>query len=203
IAALSVLLLIPTAFIAALIDDRANTQEEAIKEVSAKWGETQTIAGPLLSVPYKKYITNKEGSVEEVIVYAHFLPDELNINGEVFPSELTRDIYEVVVYNTELKIDGKFSRPDFSDWDIAAGNIVWADAFVTLGIPDMKGVSESIALKWNGADYQFNPGVKSGDVVASGVSIKVPVSGANNSFSLELNLNGSRELNFAPLGRET
>jgi len=203
IAVLTVLLLIPTAFIAALIQDRANTQEEAIAEVSSKWGAEQTITGPLLTVPYKKFITKDEGGVEEVIEYAHFLPDELNINGEVFPEVLTRDIYEVVVYNAKLKIDGRFSPLNFDNWDISAGNIIWADAFVSLGIPDMKGVGEAIALNWNGSNYEFNPGIKSNDVVESGVSIKVPVGNADNSFSLELNLNGSQELNVIPLGRET
>jgi len=203
VAGLTILLLIPTAFIAALIQDRANTQKEAITEVGAKWGAEQTITGPFLTVPYKKFITNKEGGSEEIIAYAHFLPDELNITGEVMPEVLTRDIYEVVVYNTKLKIDGKIPQPNFSDWDVPAGNIIWADAFVSLGIVDMKGVGENIALNWNGSNYEFNPGITSNDVVDSGVSIKVPATGLSNTFSLELNLNGSQGLNFVPLGRET
>jgi len=40
-------------------------------------------------------------------------------------------------------------------------------------------------------------------VVDSGVSVKVPATGLSNTFSLELNLNGSQGLNFIPLGRET
>lgn len=40
------LLLIPTAMIKNLIAERETTQNQAIQEVSSKWGETQTMSGP-------------------------------------------------------------------------------------------------------------------------------------------------------------
>lgn len=202
-AVLSVLLLIPTVFIMVLIEDRANTQEQAIAEVSSKWADMQTITGLILSIPYKTYLKNTEGETTEEIKYAHFLPDELNIAGVITPQTLSRDIYEVVVYNAKLKINGKFFAPNFNNYSIASENIIWPDAFISLGIPDMKGLEENIALNWNGSDYKFNPGIKTNDVLDSGVSIKVPVGNYENNFSLELNLNGSQKLNFIPLGRET
>jgi len=49
---LALLLLIPTAMITDLINERANRKNEAISEVHNKWGNKQIIAGPILTVPY-------------------------------------------------------------------------------------------------------------------------------------------------------
>jgi len=49
---ITLLLLIPTFMIRTLITEREWTQNDAIREVSAKWGEEQTISGPFISIPY-------------------------------------------------------------------------------------------------------------------------------------------------------
>ena len=52
---LILLLLIPVSMVESLIREREYRQEEAIREVSSKWGEQQTITGLVLTVPYKTY----------------------------------------------------------------------------------------------------------------------------------------------------
>ena len=50
---LSLILLIPTAWIRLIISERQARNEEVNKEISLIWGGEQTIAGPVLAVPYK------------------------------------------------------------------------------------------------------------------------------------------------------
>ena len=58
---LILLLLIPVSMVESLITEREARQEEAIVEVSSKWGEQQTITGLVLTVPYKTYSKVYEG----------------------------------------------------------------------------------------------------------------------------------------------
>jgi len=51
---ISLILLIPTAMIKNLVTERELTQNKAISEVSSKWGDKQTISGPIISIPYYK-----------------------------------------------------------------------------------------------------------------------------------------------------
>src|SRR3989338_4038479 len=126
------ILMIPIGMIAFLAEDRESRQEEAFREISGKWGNEQTITGPILSIPYKDTIerTTSDGKViDETIRYAHFLPEELQIKGIIDPTKRRRGIYEVVVYNANLEISGKFLALDFSKWDIAKDDILYEQAF--------------------------------------------------------------------------
>lgn len=71
----------------------------------------------------------------------------------------------------------------------------------------MRGIRQSIGLKWNENDLLFNPGIRSNDIFSSGVSVGVPINESYQSekygFSFSIDLNGSEQLNFIPLGRET
>ncbi len=201
-------LMIPVGMIAFLTNERENRQEEAFREISGKWGNEQTVTGPILSIPYKDRVerVTSDGSVfDEVIRYAHFLPEDLNISGMVEPERRKRGIYEVVVYNANLEIDGNFLAPDFSKWDIAEADILYNQAFVSLGIPDTRGIKNELNLEWNDEKYNFAPGLKTKDVVSLGVNsdINLDRGKATNNFKISLSLNGSRDIYFSPLGRST
>ena len=231
---LILLLLIPTFMITSLIEERERTREAAINEVSNKWSREQIVCGPILTVPYKQYREDEKGNLKETTAYAHFLPENLSVSGEIMPEKRHRGIYDVVVYNSQMQYKGNFLRPDFSEWDIAEEDILWKDAFVSVGISDMRGIQENIALQWNGSTQTFNPGMQATliftgndqprpyeydsygpydnpnrnfpkNIANAGVSTRVPLSGReeNLSYNFSLDLNGSKYLNFVPLGKET
>jgi len=152
------ILMIPIGMIAFLTNDRESHQDEAFREVSGKWGNEQTIMGPILSIPYKDKVerTIGEGTViDETIRYAHFLPEALDIKGKIDPEKRKRGIYEVVVYNADLEISGRFLAPDFSKWDISKNDILYNQAFVTLGLPDTRGIKEKVDLEWENKKYSL------------------------------------------------
>ncbi len=72
---LVLLLMIPNAMIRDIIMERQNTSDAAIQEVSAKWGYGQTVAGPVISVPYITFTEDKEGEKTYYKHWSHFLPD--------------------------------------------------------------------------------------------------------------------------------
>ena len=213
IGVLILLLLIPISMVRDLIRERENRQEGAIREVSSKWGEAQTVVGLVLTVPYNTYTkvfdTDKETyKLVQSREYAHFLPDQLTINGEILPEMRYRGIYEVIVYNSQLNVAGTFSAPDFEEWKIEDENIIWEDAYVSLGLSDLRGIQENIQLNWNEKPYDFNPGIESKEVIENGISCRVPVKEVDGisaalKFSLNLNINGSSSLNFIPIGKAT
>lgn len=198
---LILMLLIPAGMIKNLIQERNDLRNSVISEVSYKWGSPQTIAGPVITIPYKQYYKKDKEIVEE-IQYAYFLPEDLIVSGQINPETRYRGIYKVVVYNTNLAISGKFNKPDFTQWKIKDSNILWHDATLSIRIPDMRGIKDEIKVKWNKIEYDVNPGINNQNY--TGVSTLVEIN-ENDSYRFEFNLilNGSESLNFVPLGRQT
>ncbi|HEX8546455.1 MAG TPA: cell envelope integrity protein CreD [Cytophagaceae bacterium] len=201
---LILILLIPSSMISSLIGERETLRMTSIDEVSSKWGGQQTIGGPIISVPYRTVITDEKGKPQSTILYAHFLPESLNIEGEVIPQERHRGIYVVVLYGSKINVNGKFSTPDLSLLSIPKGDFILKDALVTLGISDMKGIRENIKLQLGDTIYSFNPGIATHDIFPSGVSFPIDLTTFQGAtFNFKLNLNGSSKLFFLPLGKET
>ncbi len=207
---LILLLLIPLNMIKKLIHEREYRKQEAMEEVSSKWGQHQLISGPVMSIPYYEYKeimdqSNDQASYVKTKKYAHFLPEELNIEGELFPQELHRGIYDVIVYKTNIQINGFFKQPDLKALGIS-GNILWDEVTVSLGITDTRNVKDNIYMTWNEESITFQPGLETTDVIRTGISSRIPMQDSGDqeySFSLELAFNGSSSLQFLPIGKDT
>jgi inner membrane protein len=200
---LILVLLIPAGMIRNLIIERNSLRDNVVNEVSYKWGNPQTIAGPIITIPYKNYY-KKDDKIVEHIEYAHFLPETLDIKGQLNPEIRYRGIYKVVVYNSLLKFNGSIKKPDFSAWKIPNENIIWENATLSIRVPDMRGIKDVIKINWNKNSYDVNPGINNQNNSYTGVSANVRFTEENTyNFNFELNLNGSEALNFIPIGKET
>lgn len=205
------LLLIPTQMIESLIYERESTQNEAIQEVSSKWGERQTLLGPFISIPYLKYIKeySPKDSSEKIVQikeYIHILPSTLTVKGSITPEKRYRGIYEIIVYNSSLNITGEFNPFDLKSMDIQPKNILLDKAEFVVGINDLRGIEEQIELNWNNKVHLFNPGVSSNDVVLSGINAQPSISLTDSSsyaFNFQLEIKGSQMLYFSPVGKVT
>lgn len=198
-------LLIPVEMIKGIIRERESRRQGVITEVSSKWGREQTITGPILSVPYNVYTIDDKGNRLTTVGHAHILPNQLSINGVVKPEVRYRGIYEVVLYNSELKVEADFQNKGFAELGIAESDIHWDEATVSMGLPDLRGVKENNLVSWNNETFPINPGIGAAPVMESGVSTRVPISPRQEkySFRMQLNLNGSGQINFVPLGKVT
>ena len=202
---LVLILLIPSFMIQSLISERQSRRDAAVAEVNEKWGQTQTITGPILSIPFTTYIILDEGKTSSKIMYAHVLPDKLNISGTILPEIRNRGIYDVVLYNSQLLIEGSIIIPALDDLKINPDEVIWKDAFISVGITDMKGIKELVTFEIDSNDYLANSGIETNNVVESGVSKIIDGIKAKRefTFSFKLDINGSGGLKFTPTGKET
>lgn len=232
---LVLVLMIPTFMIESLISERQNHSKEVIQEISGKWGNAQTIAGPIINIPYKNIVKteNDKGQIvyTTTISTMHFLPEQLMVNGNVNTTIKHRSIYDAVVYSTSLNISGNFSILDFEKLGVSTENILWENAYISMYIPDLRGINKRIFLQWNNDTLEMSSGVEDNDInvysiykndefineryietVAatkgnsniSGLSAKIKINPSIPiNFSLLLDIKGSSSLYFIPIGKET
>ena len=208
---IALLLLIPTGMIKSIIYEREQTQREAIDEVSEKWGGAQTLQGPVLTIPYTRYVkeidkaTGKETLVQ-ITERLHVLPSKLDIQASVKPDRRHRGVYEIVVYNSALHVSGAFTKLNFKDLEAKGHSFKFNEATLNAGIDDLRGIEKQIELNWEGKKLPFNPGVSNQDIFYSGINSKVSISPTDDHlyrFSFDIELKGSQQLYFTPVGKET
>ena len=202
---LILILLIPASMVKSLIYERQGRKEGVIDEINEKWGEAQTIIGPVISIPYLEHFKDEKGKTVTATRYLHYLPDTVDIDSRIIPQVRYRGIYKAVLYNTTLSINGSFPQAPIDDLRISPENILWSGAFITLGISDMRGIKERINATFDENSLSMEPGVESADVIKSGVSAGIELDEAHKSypFHFDLDLNGSRKIAFCPVGKVT
>lgn len=207
LAGLAIILLIPKLMIISLIDERKNSANEAKIEVMDKWSKSQTVSGPFLLIPYKKTITDSENKKTETELQAVFLPKQLTIEGEMFPKKLNRNIYDVIVYESDLKLSGMFEQPNFEKLDVKPEDILWGKAHINLTISDLRGIEKEMALIWNMSNLSFTPGLTYPSFFGNnGISVALPEinpTAFHGKFECNLKLKGSESLKFTPVGENT
>ena len=201
LAFLGILFLIPLEMIKEVIMERQQNGEKVKKEISDQWATKQYIAGPVLNIPVRTIPSEKdEKSVTEIW---HILPENLNIDGSIKPEIRYRGIYQSVVYESELKINGNLTIPveDF----LKNYEVLWNEAYYTVGISDNRGIKGKIILKTDSTELDAEPGVRDNDIFQSGISFINPVLKPGNKVNFVMNLNvaGSEGLLLTPLGKST
>lgn len=199
---LILLLLIPALMIQNLIRERQHRRDSVVNEINRKWGGSQTVTGPFITVPFKEFYRDGNGETQFNLKYLHILPETLSVAGEIAPEVRHRSLFETVVYNTKLKFDGTFKIPQSGRLNIDPDNIMWEQSYLSVGITDMRGIEDKIDILFDGAGYNTNPGLKTTDIAPAGVNVKVDLSGAarDRKYSFELNLKGSDRIAFIPVG---
>jgi len=199
---LVLLLQIPTSMVRRLIHEREGRNRSVTQEISSKWGSPQTLAGPILTVPFKEPLKPAKGQVQHVR-YLHILPEQLDVHGHVNTELRYRGIFEAVVFSGTVTSTGSFLMPQMEKLGLSPKQVQWADAFVSYGITDMRGISKFLPAKVGTAPVQANPGIPVSEVLSSGVSFPVALSEKEAAipFELALTLNGSDGLKVVPVGK--
>lgn len=215
---LMLLLLIPTSMIQSIIYEREILNEQASLEVSSKWGHSQTINGPVMTIPiiYEYQEKEKKDKEEKIKTYQkteyfHLLPDDLSINGDVAPQVLKRGIYESVVYESKLFISGNFhvslEKIKHKVKQQNMKEIRLDKAFLTVGISDLRGIKEQLSIRWLDQPIPVESGSRIRNMIATGVTAILPDLAKsdveNQKFELLLDIQGSQNLSFVPLGKVT
>jgi len=203
------LLHIPATMIKSVIQERQITRNQAVEEVTGKWGRSQTIVGPSITVPFVKRWTEQtktgETKAHSEVKYATFLPETLHWSGKIDSEVRYRGIFQVPVYRMALTCTGLFARPDLSQWKIEADDILWDRAYLSTRISDVRAITNQAILTWNDKTTGFLPGSGEAGPQHSGIhaDLRDLLWADTAKFSFTLNLNGSEKALFAPFGKET
>ena len=206
---LTVVMLIPIFMIGGLVSERQSRSQEAIAEVSAKWGQAQSINGPALVLPYVVQRTEVASTGEKTLRTetrnAIFLPKQLGAEGRIESEARARGIFQVPVYRLDLTLSGEFGPPNLADLDIELGAVQWDRAHVAVGISDVRAIREQSNLALNERQSPFLPGT--GGFAEGGAGIHAMVDGATAKsgfkFSFPLALNGSLSMYVGPFAEQT
>ncbi len=209
-------LLIPLSYIKNLIQERAYRQESVVKEINQKWGNEVLLYGPVLKIPYQIHSVKKiwddktKSYLEEDLItvnHAFFFPNTLDIKTNVESETLGRSIYESVVYTANMNIKGSFITPNFEIKDIAKEDILWNKATVLINSTNLKGIRSNLELKIGKDSYglQSRYSQNSYTNTLETEFLKDDSLPKENQvdFSMDLVINGSEQLRFIPVGRET
>ena len=217
IAILSLALLIPTVFIDVLSSERKANASEAQREIASKWSLPQYVTGPVISIPYT---VGKNKYVQYV------LPKTLNVNADIKSQTLHRSIYEAVVYNSEIDIDGSFTFVNMMPEKVDSLVVMPESAKIKVGLTDLRGISDKISVDFGGKTYDLNDGgidaniqstsaivdmegnslISYGDkesVALGKIDLSQYVDSTDVPFKMHISLKGSEALCFAPVGETT
>ena len=213
------ILWIASFYVASLVDERNNRQQDVHREIATKWGESQLISGPIITVPYNTLVRSANtGQLVSQTKYLHLLPESLHMDVDIEPEKRQRGIFDSTVYTSEVYTSGTFNPSAIEDLEINASSIRWNEAMLAVSITDTRGISGVSELEWGKTSHVFKPGTnisadpknyyKKNDnaLVTTGSGIQVPIALISNeetSFSYAFTIRGSREMQFIPVGDST
>ncbi len=160
--------------------------------------KTEKTSGETVTVP-----TDQQTEVfsDEILAVP---PDVLRIAGDVRVEALYRGRYEAHVYAATLHLSGSFAV------DVGAlandDNVTFGDAYLALGVADVRGLRTSPSVKWREEPLAV---VAGNDFSVIGNGVHAPLRGfdadtkASYPYELTFTVIGTQSLRFSPVGRDT
>jgi inner membrane protein len=211
LAALYALLMIPLQMIGGVVTERAARQQAVARDLAATSYGPQTLAGPILTLPYVEEYDETVGdgasrrverrSVEHAL---HLFPRTNALAGDATIETKARGPFRVRVYTWRAKMRGEFvidgavklarARPDSR---LALGAPV-----LSVLLADPRGLAATPTLEWDGQPIAF----ERGSALArspSGVHAELPPlerGGVSRiAYSIDIGLHGTQSLAIVPL----
>lgn len=205
IAFLTLLMLIPSAMIQNLIFERQERSKETVTRINDKWSRAQLLKGPFLVVPYELERVEKDKSITTEYNELTISPEILNIEAQLKPEERYFGIYKSIIYKSDIKFNGNFVLK--KEYFPLGAKVIWTDAYVRLGVSDLRGVSDSMRLTMNNIPAKADAGGLN-DAIGQGLKLTwsdslIMNATENLHFESEMKLNGSESLNFIAAARTT
>ena len=202
---LALLLMIPMEYVKELVYEREGRQKEATREISSKWAGPQNIIGPVIGVPFWKDDSGDESSRKPAVKHiAYFLPDNLEIRASIQPREKHRGIFKVMLYTTKATVSGSFNDLSLDKLNISPDKVIWNEVFVSMNIADIKGLNDQLILRWKDSLVELTP--QPGTYNQGMTGLLKATSAADFKavhFTTTVDLNGSEQLLFTPIGGTT
>jgi inner membrane protein len=210
---LGLIVMIPLVMIQGTVSERRALRYGAIVDIANSSSGPQKLLGPVLVVPYRERVErirkDDKGRQHVEVKYEDgwmsLLPETLDVAGSVTTEERYRGIHKAQLYHAKLSLKGSFAVPQQFGLAQPRGSISWGHAFVAVGIQDIRGIKTRPMLSWQGRSLAFAPGTQQG-VPINGLHAplgELPASAATYQFAFELDLQGTEQVEFVPVGKET
>ena len=209
---IAVALMVPLLMVYGLVWDRQQQAETAQAAIGAGWGGSQTIAGPVLVIPYRateaetvtengRDITRNVTRVRELFLS----PLSNRADVTIKPEKRKKAIYETVVYESRIAGIARFALPDdLARYGVTRDALLLDRAEVRLGISDARGLIDGNSLTVNGTAVALQPGkglLSSGN---SGTFAFIDWSaGAPLDLSYKIGVRGLGDFRLVPRGVDT
>lgn len=160
------LLSIPLFAVYLLVYDRQTQSETARNSISEGWGGPQTLAGPLIAIPYDAQVseTVQENGrpVTRTSVQRRELflaPAALEIDTRIKPERRSRSIYEAVVYDADVSGRARFRLPaDTGRLGVDLNTLMLDKAELRFGVADPRGLKPANRIVVDGRPAAAQPG---------------------------------------------
>ncbi len=160
-------LTIPLMSVYLLVYDRNQQSTAARASIVEGWGGEQTIAGPLLAIPYQhaQTTTVEEGGkkiqkTEMVWTELMLSPENVKLDTGIKPERRHRSIYDAIVYEVAASGEATFALPgDLARQGIKAESLAFDRAELRFGLSDPRGLfGAPPRISVAGQPIQLQPG---------------------------------------------
>lgn len=158
-------LTIPLFMVYLLVYDRQSQSETARSSIAEGWGGPQTLAGPLLVIPYALQVTEtvQENGKPVTRTTAQrrqlfIAPATLDIDTRINPTRRTRSIYESVVYDADISGSASFRLPPDAARIVDLATLEFDKAELRFGVADPRGLKPANRITIDGRPAPAQPG---------------------------------------------
>lgn len=198
---LIVLLLIPIFMIQNLIDERSELQQQVQADIAKSSSDEQQVIGPFIHAQYLETVT-VDGKTSEQLMNMTLLPESLNVSSNLATFEKYRGIYKALLYRSQNQFEGRFKTSALAvlaDKKIKRLNLI-------LAISDIRGIGQGSHINVNERSHELLPGTQL-DQLPQGIRVELDYETIRKSevlpYQIGLNLQGMRQLSFAPVGKNS
>ena len=209
---IAVALMVPLLMVYGLVWDRQQQAETAQAAIGEGWGGSQTIAGPVIVIPYRateaetvsengRDVTRNVTRVRELFLS----PLSNRADVTIKPEKRKKAIYETVVYESRIAGTARFALPaDLARYGVTREALLLDRAEVRLGISDARGLIDGNSLTVNGTPAALQPGKGLLSSGSSGTFAFINwVDGAPLELAYRVGVRGLGDFRMVPRGVDT
>ncbi len=208
---LTIAILVPLMMIRGTIQERQRYHQQAVNAIAQRSAGAQSIAGPVLIVPYVDLVDveekNERGEVIRIVKQEQsgrwaFFPQSMDVRGKLTPKSKFLGLHEVRTYELDGSIVANLSATIPVD-DTPASPRTIGQPHLNYGIADVRGLQGVPQLKIGGRELKLERGL--GGQAGNGLHIllDVPQPGAKIVLDTQFKfaLQGTEALAVMPLAQ--
>lgn len=198
-------LIVAMNFVTNLINERKERQQEVVQEVSSKWANPQTFAGPFLSVPYIEEGIDSDKKPVKITSQVLLMPNTETVDAQLKTEVRKRSLFKVLLYRTAAGFTGKFNLDIPASFDV--NRFDFSKAKICFALSDFKGIEKAMTITLGDREYALEPGLPVASLGNVGLSAPVALTPdmlrSGIGFSMSTNIKGNSELKFMPLAKSS